>query len=120
MNETTTLGLVFAAVGAVLLALLGVVWAMLQGRLAAVEVKMSSLETQNTGQETAIGRLTERMTAREEVHAQHREDMQTQFQRIDAHLSELNRKLDRLLGGGTPYPTRYGQRGGSGSEPEKR
>ena len=111
MNETTTLSLVFAAVGSVLLALLGIVWAMLTGRITALEKSIDGLGTQNTGQEIAIGRLTERMVAREDAHAQHREDMSNRLDRIEG-------KLDKLLGGarGTPYPTRYGV----GSEPERK
>lgn len=111
MTETATLGLIFAAVGAILLALLGVVWAMLTGRIAALESLIGALTTQNTQQEIAIGRLTERMVAREDAHAQHREDMSNRLDRIEG-------KLDKLLGSGgrTPYPTRYGV----GSGPERK
>lgn len=110
MSETAILIPVVAALFAISLALVGVVWATLKERLKAAEDKVGALDQQNTQQETSIGRLTERMIAREEAHSQHREDMAGRLDRIEG-------KLDKLLAPSprTPYPTRYGQ----GNEPER-
>jgi uncharacterized protein HemX len=104
MNETAVLGTVVAALWGLVLALVGVVWSTLKERSAGLESKVDRLDKQNTEQETAIGRMTEKILAREEAHQQHREDMQSQFARIDMAMGQINTKLDRLLGGGTPYP----------------
>lgn len=103
MSETAILAAVVGALWGIVLALLGVVWATLKERLSAAEAKTLTLETQNTAQETMIGRLTERMTAREDAHAEHRDAMSNRLERIED-------KLDWLLSGrsGTPYPGRYG------------
>ena len=111
MSETAIFASVISALFGLTVALVAVVWALLQGRIGSLESKVAALEGQNTMQETAIGRLTERTLAREETHAQHREDTQAQFGRIDMRLGEMNAKLDKLLIGsraGTPYPTHYG------------
>ena len=109
MSETAILATVVTALWGLVVGLLGVVWSTLKERNSAQGVAIERLQEQNTVQETAIGRLTERAIAREEAHAQHREDTQAQFSRIDLNLSEMNRKLDTLLRGS-------GGRGGTGSQ----
>lgn len=107
MTETAILSVVCVALWGVVLALVAVVWSTLKERNAAAEDRIAKLEAQNTIQETAIGRLTERAITREETHAQHREDMQTQFARIDTAMGQMNSKLDALLRGSgsrSPYP----------------
>ena len=122
MSETAILATVVAALWGLVLALVGVVWATLKERDAAQGAAIARLQEQNTQQEVAIGRLTENARSREETHAQHREDMQGQFARIDTGMADMNRKLDTLLrgsgrGGTSPYPPgRYGL----GSEPERK
>jgi hypothetical protein len=75
------------------------------------EKDVAALQAQNTTQESAIAGLVQRMIAREEAHAQHRED-------TSGRLGRIEDKLDRLLGSRTPQPRGYGtgQQGGSGGE----
>jgi uncharacterized protein HemX len=108
MSETTILAVVVGALWGVTLALVGVVWAMLRERITTSESKVATLETQNASQEERIGRLTERMLAREQAHSEHRENMSEQFARLDSSIRELGAKIDRLAGSRTPYPTQYG------------
>ena len=111
----TSEALLFVAVGAlwgVSLALVGVVWAMLRERIAALESRTADLMAQNTGQETAIGRLQEGMLAREKAHGEHREHIADAIARVEVSVKELSLKIDRLTGSRTPYPGRYG--GGEG------
>jgi hypothetical protein len=75
--------------------------------MASQQKTIDSLQEQNTHQEVMLGRLTENAKGREEAHAQHREDMQNQFARIESQLAEMTRKLDRALGNATPMPGRY-------------
>jgi hypothetical protein len=105
MSETAILAVVVGALWGVTLALVGVVWAMLKERIATLDNKVSSLEGQNTAQETAIGRLTERAIAREQAHSEHREHTSEQFARLESAINAMSGKLDRLLGTRTPYPT---------------
>jgi uncharacterized coiled-coil protein SlyX len=104
MNETAVLGTIVAGLWGLVLALLGVVWSTLKERVTATDERCAKLEAQNVTQETAIGRLTERLIAREEAHQSHREDMSSAIARLEASLSSLSAKLDRVLGAGTPYP----------------
>ena len=111
MSETTILAVVVGALWGVTLALVGVVWAMLKERIASGDLKVAALERQNTEQETSLGRLTERMKAREDTHAEHRDHMTGQFERLDASIRGLSDKIDRLMGGRTPYPPRLETQG---------
>lgn len=102
MSEAATLTMIFGFAFAVVAALVGVVWAMLQGRLSTAEKQVEALQTQNTAQEAAIAGLVQRMIAREEAHSQHRED-------TSGRLARIEDKLDRLLSGRSysPSPGRY-------------
>lgn len=108
MSESAILGLMVG----LLVALVGVVWAMLQGRLSTTEKQVDSLQAQNTTQEAAIAGLVQRMIAREEAHSQHRED-------TSGRLARIEDKLDRALGvrSFSPQPGRYG---GGGDKPPER
>lgn len=102
MEPSTPLMLVIAL--PLILGLLGAVWGQLRGQNREQGESIAKLVAQNTEQESSLARLFERMKAREEAHAQHRED-------IAAQLAAMNVKLDRLLfGRGVTPPTggRYG------------
>jgi hypothetical protein len=106
MNNVVILGSVAGGLWSVMLALLGVVWAMHRGQIAALEKVVRELQEQNTEQETALGRLTERTLAIVDRHESHREDVINRFDRLEA-------KIDRLLSlsrSTSPYPGT--QRGG--------
>jgi membrane protein required for beta-lactamase induction len=104
MSETTILAVVVGALWGVLVALVGIVWAMLRERIGAVEGKCAALESQNTAQEASLARLQERMLARENAHAEHRENMSEQLARLEHAIQQMSAKIDRLAGHGTPYP----------------
>ena len=107
MSEIAIMGSIVGVLWGVLLALLGVVWTMSRERLAFTETRVAGLEKQNTEQETALGRLIERMKAREDAHESHREN-------VDHPLSRIEDKLDKLLSvrsSGAPYPMRYPEPG---------
>lgn len=99
MNETSILALVGGVLWGVVVALAGIIWALLQGRIATLEAKVGSLDEQNTQQETEIGRLTERAVAMADRHEQHREDIRSQLARLET-------KIDRLLGARAPMGSR--------------
>jgi hypothetical protein len=113
MSETTLLGLVGGVLWGVVMAFAGVIWALLQGKIVNLETKVDRLESQNTAQETAIGRLTEKTLALVDKHEEHRSD-------ISGRLDRLEAKIDRLLGAsrGSPFPAAYGpqKRGEGGGE----
>jgi uncharacterized coiled-coil protein SlyX len=120
MNETAVLGTVVAGLWGLVLALVGVVWSTLKERNKSTEERCEKLESQNTLQETSIGRLTERLLAREEAHQSHREDMSSAIARLEASIAVLSTKLDRVLGAGTPYPRPGQYRQSPGDSGEKR
>lgn len=113
MSETAILGTVLGTATAIVLALVGVVWAMLTGRISALEVVRDALVKQNTDQEVEIGRLKEKMLAREEAHSEHRENIANRLDRMET-------KIDTLLrGAGRSYsPGAY--RGSEGDLPPVR
>ena len=113
MSETAVLGTVAAALWGIVLALVAVVWSTLKERIATMERVCESLDKQNTAQEVQLGRLIEMAKAREDAHAQHREDMSALIGRLDESIKELGRKIDRIAGQGTPYPGRYAKPGDS-------
>ena len=108
MSETAVLIPVVSALFAIALALVAVVWGTLKERIASLDTKVTGLESQNTSQETAIGRITERAIAREQAHSEHREHTSEQFARLEAAIGMVNTKLDQIIRGRTPYPTSYG------------
>ena len=109
MSDVAILAAVLGVVWTITMGLLGVVWGMLTARIGKLETSDEALVAQNTVQETALGRLTERMIAREEAHAQHREDVMGRLDRLEG-------KIDQLLRSGarpSPYPGSYSS-GGQG------
>jgi hypothetical protein len=92
MSDTSILGLVGGVLWGVVVALAGIIWALLQGRITTLESKVGALDAQNTLQETQLGRLVERTVAMADKHEQHRTDIRT-------HLDRLEVKIDRLLSG---------------------
>lgn len=112
MSEVAILVSVLGGLWAIAIGLIGVVWGMLREQNRSQGDRIAKLEAQNTEQETAIGRLTERTIARETAHAEHREGMQSQVTRletrIESRFNSLEGKIDRLLGSKTPFPSHYG------------
>jgi hypothetical protein len=111
VSELAILIPVVSALFAISLALVAVVWGTLKERIAGNEKTIASLVDQNKEQEVAIGRLTERMVAREQAHSEHRDNMTGQFERLDASIRGLSDKIDRLMSGRTPYPPRLETQG---------
>jgi hypothetical protein len=103
MSETQVLGIAITVIGV----LVGVIWGVLQTRIGTVEGRAEKLEAQNLAQEVTLGRLLESSRAREDAHAQHREDMSSAVARLEASITELGRKIDRMTGQGTPMPRSY-------------
>ena len=118
MSETAVLLGVVGALWGLVLTLVGVVWTTLKERIAAHDTTIKALDAQNTAQEVQLGRLIEMARAREDAHAQHREDMAGAVGRLEASIAELGRKLDRMAGQGTPYPRpgQYRQEPGDSGE----
>ena len=142
MSETALLSTLLAAC----FALIGAIYALMNGRHARLEAShtrqgerlgsaesalaalrtqnerqerdVTALQAQNATQETAIAALVQRMIAREDAHAQHREDMGANFSRLETQIAGLGTKIDQLIRGGkTPWPTDYSRRGeGGGGE----
>lgn len=135
MNETAILWVLGVLVGA-LFSLIGALYAVFNGKQKALETSQAgqgerigkaesaiaviqtqnarqerdvvSLQAQNTQQESALAGLVQRMIAREDAHAQHREDMAGNFQRLETQIAGLGTKIDTLIRGGrTPMPQRY-------------
>jgi hypothetical protein len=104
VTETSLLAIVVS----VFLALLGVVWGMLREQNRKQGIDIEKVQARCAELENGAARLFERMKAREDAHAQHRED-------ISERLSGIETKLDRLLEkliaprSATPSPTRYFQ-----------
>jgi FtsZ-binding cell division protein ZapB len=116
MSEFAILGTVAACLWGVTLALLGVVWGLHRASITSLDNEIEKLRSQNTVQEVAIGRLTENALSREQIHAQHREDVQSWVGRLETQINAMMGKLDRVLSSGrygTPYPGpgRYGPEG---------
>lgn len=105
MNEIAILGTVVTALWGLTLGLIAVVWGMLREQNRQQGVALEKLQAQNTEQETSLGRLFERMKAREEAHAQHREDVSSRLDRIEGLLHQLLRGGGR--GPSSPYPGSY-------------
>lgn len=108
MTETATLIAVVGALWAVAVALIAVVWGMLREQNRQQGITIDSLVRQNTEQETAIGRLMERMKAREDAHAEHREDISNRLNRLEMKIDQLLRGPSRGGSSGSPYPGAYG------------
>lgn len=104
MSETAILTLVFGFAFSVVAALVGVVWAMLTGRIGSLERGVSALTEQNTRQETDLATLRTSSLNMSQRHEESREDMREWMRRLEA-------KLDRVLSGpgrsGSPSPGRY-------------
>lgn len=61
MNSISLIVGAFAGLWALTMALGGAVWAQMLARLRSAEARLYALESQNTTQETKIGRLSERV-----------------------------------------------------------
>jgi hypothetical protein len=111
VSETSVLSILVA----VTFALVGVVWGLLRASITAQEKAIAHLTEQNTAQEVALGRLSENARSREDIHAQHREDVSAWVGRLETQIGAINGKLDRILSQGrygTPMPSgRYGSSG---------
>lgn len=104
MNDPAIIGVA----ASVFLALLGLVWGMLREQNRQQGLTLDKLVAQNTEQETAIGRLMERMKAREDAHAEYREDVSTRLDRIENLLQRLIAGSGGRGGSPSPYPGAYG------------
>ena len=116
MSETAVLLLILGPLWGITLALVGVVWSMLTGRIAAMEKIAEALVAQNTMQEASLAGLTQRMIGRENAHEEHRSDVRDAIASLAVKLDALQRSINELGRGRTPYPGRYG----TGSEPERK
>ena len=108
MNETAILITVVGVLWAVAVSLIAVVWGMLREQNRQQGITIDALVAQNTAQETAIGRLMERMKAREDAHAEHREDISNRLNRLEMKIDQLLRGPGRGGSSGSPYPGAYG------------
>lgn len=97
--------------------------AVIQAQNARQERDVVALQAQNTAQEATLASLTQRMIAREDAHAEHRQDVRDALANLTASIKSLGEKIDQALGRGrsqTPGPGRYdlggqgGQGGGTG------
>lgn len=108
----TPLGIAIAIIGA----LLTLVWGQLRTQNGEQGRRILHLEGQNTDQQKELTRLTTQMKAREDAHADHRENTMSAIQQLRSdtyeRLRSIDAKLDRLLGGPRketpPTPGRYG------------
>ena len=105
MSEFPTTPLAVAV--AIILALVGVVWGLFRKENDGQGKRLDKLEAKVAAAEESIARLFERMKAREDAHAQHREDMADRLQSID---TKLDRLIEKLIAprSHSPQPGRYG------------
>jgi hypothetical protein len=107
MSELAILTAIVGALWAVAIGLVAVVWAMLREQNRQQGVAIEALVKQNTDQETQIGRLLERMKAREDAHAEHRENIGERLNRLEMKIDQLLRGGGSGRGGMSPYPGAY-------------